>query len=147
MTAPQLLEVEEWPILPRPYSQLQHHHHAHHHREPLPSQIARWPKLVPVSLRSEHNFYAGFAWEMGSCGLFVATHLAGELDEPVLVTFTFPGYPRIATAICVTHWVRDFNPRVETAPGIGFRFSSIDSEAMAAVAQFMHLREPIFWDS
>lgn len=107
----------------------------------------RFPLRVDVTYNSEHNFYTGFLRNIGSGGLFVATHTPGRLGEEVTVSFTLPGMSEACEVLCEVRWLREYDPHaVEAVPGMGLRFVEVDQEAEAAIELFIRHREPIFFE-
>jgi len=120
--------------------------------EPAPAPSAsrrcqRVPLSVEVSYTSEHNFYTGFMENLGSGGLFVATHTPSSIGDELEVSFTVPGLERLCTAVCQVRWIRESNPHSpETVPGMGLQFARIEADARAAIELFIQHREPIFFE-
>ena len=113
---------------------------ASHRRE-----YARYKVDLDVSLGRDHNFYSGFAENLSAGGVFIATHLLRPVGEVVEVCVHLPD-GAVIRAHGEVRWVRVFNAESDTPPGIGVRFTVLESGCEEAVERFLHEREPIFFD-
>jgi uncharacterized protein (TIGR02266 family) len=110
-------------------------------------QARRFPLKVEVGMTSEHNFYTGFAENLSSGGLFVATHEPLRIGDRLEINLTVPGLERVCTALCEVRWLREYDPvHLETVPGVGLKFLELDPDARAAIELFLRHRDPIFYD-
>jgi uncharacterized protein (TIGR02266 family) len=110
-------------------------------------QYRRFPVAVEVGYASDHNFYTGFTQNLSHGGLFVATHMLGEIGDVLALTFSVPGLRKICTGICQVQWIREYNPDYpDSVPGMGLRFLKLEPEARAAIELFISHRRPIFFE-
>src|SRR5690349_20071586 len=76
---------------------------------------------LDVSLSSEHNFYSGFAENISSGGVFIATHIAKRIGERLAISVNLPdGRPIRCTG--EVRWVRMYSEHSNVPPGLGIRF-------------------------
>ncbi len=125
-------------------------------RAPLSQEKARSggeeKRLLPrtrldceVDLNTESNFYSGFAHNVSSGGLFVATFDLMPAGSEVDLRFSLPSGTTIETR-AVVRWVRDVNDLTSDVwPGMGLQFQDIPDEARAAIDRFVREREPLFF--
>ncbi len=107
----------------------------------------RHPLKVDVTYFSEHNFFTGFAENISSGGIFVATYDPPALGEVFDVLFTIPGLQEPSRARGCVVWVREHDPlNADSVPGIGLRFEELDSPVADAVNLFIRHRDPIFYE-
>jgi uncharacterized protein (TIGR02266 family) len=100
---------------------------------------------LDVSLSSEHNFYAGFAENISSAGLFIATHVARPVGEKIDISVNLPdGHPIQCGG--EVRWVREYSERSNVPPGLGIRFLDLQPADAAAIERFLKDREPLFYD-
>lgn len=106
---------------------------------------ARFSVDLDVSVGSDHNFYSGFAENLSAGGVFIATHKLKPVGSKIEVTVNLPGEVRIQ-ATGEVRWIRVFNERSDTPPGMGVRFDALDAESASAIESFLSHREPLFFD-
>jgi len=105
----------------------------------------RFAVELDVSLSSEHNFYAGFAENLSSAGLFIATHVAKQIGEKLDISVNLPdGHPIQCTG--EVRWIREYSERSNVPPGLGIRFLDLQPADAAAIEGFLKDREPLFYD-
>ena len=107
---------------------------------------ARYSVDLDVSIGSEHNFYAGFAENLSSGGVFVATHLLKPVGEEIQFSIHLPEMNAAVTGVGEVRWVREYNERSDLPPGMGIRFLKLDDSAEALIRGFLSRREPLFFD-
>jgi uncharacterized protein (TIGR02266 family) len=108
-------------------------------------RAARIPVDVEIDIHSESNFFTGFAANISSGGLFVATHTPAKIGERVVVKFALPSHPEEMEAEGIVRWIRDFNPlHPDIHPGMGLQFVDLPPEVQSATEQFLNEREPLF---
>ncbi|MFZ5890931.1 MAG: TIGR02266 family protein [Myxococcota bacterium] len=105
----------------------------------------RYSVDLDVSLGSEHNFYSGFAENLSVGGVFVATHQVRPVGEKVEVSIHLPDGTEVR-AVGEVRWTRLFNAESDMPPGMGLRFTELNSGANTAIERFLHQREPLFYD-
>jgi uncharacterized protein (TIGR02266 family) len=99
---------------------------------------------VEIGIRTETNFFVGFSGDLSEGGIFVATVSLLPTGTPVSLSFSFPGGIRVDAEGEVA-WTREgvaFDSELE--PGMEIRFTHVSSDAVAAIQEFMKIREPIF---
>lgn len=106
---------------------------------------SRFSVALDVTVGSEHNFYAGFAENLSAGGVFVATHQLKPVGSKIELSISLPGGSQVRGAGEV-RWVRIFNERSDTPPGMGVRFAELDPESLEAVTKFLEHRQPLFFD-
>jgi uncharacterized protein (TIGR02266 family) len=98
-----------------------------------------------VDLSSDENFYTGFANDISTGGLFVATIDPPPRGSRVELAFSLPDGTRIETEGEV-RWTREFNDRIaDMAPGVGIQFCQLDPEARRAIERFVAERGALFF--
>ncbi len=106
----------------------------------------RYSVDLDVTMSSEHNFYSGFAENISSGGLFIATHLLKPVGERLEIVLTLPGAPEPIRAMGEVRWVREYSERSNVPPGVGIRFVNLPDDAARAIEAFVKDREPLFYD-
>ena len=84
--------------------------------------------------------------DIGEGGIFVATYQPIEIGDEFELTFTVPGLPNPCTELCEVRWIREYQPDLDTIPGMGLRFKRLSPEAQSAIETFMSQRQPIFYE-
>ncbi len=120
--------------------------------EPEPAEekrVGKQPRRridCTVSLESKDNFYAGFARNLSSGGLFIATFDLQPVGTELDVRFSLPSGQQIEARAGV-RWVRELPDDADVSiwPGMGVEFQGLTEEAQAAINRFMNLREPMFF--
>lgn len=98
-----------------------------------------------VDLGTDNNFYAGFAHNVSTGGLFVATFDLLPVGNEIDLSFSLPNSERITTR-AVVRWIRDVNELApEMWPGMGLEFQELSEEARGAIDSFVAEREPLFF--
>lgn len=125
-------------------------------REPPPRVAAapaaendrRLPRVrmdCAVDFESESNFFTGFARNLSSGGLFVATFDFLPVGTLVDLTFSLPAGDKV-TAAAEVRWVRELNKTAtDVTPGMGLYFTGLTPEVETAIRSFMEAREPLFF--
>ena len=106
----------------------------------------RYSVDLDVTMSSAHNFYAGFAENISSGGLFVATYVRRPKGDRMEIVLNLPGHPEPIRAIGEVRWVREFSEHSNVPPGLGVRFVELPDGAAAAIDRFLKDREPLFYD-
>jgi uncharacterized protein (TIGR02266 family) len=107
---------------------------------------ARYSVDLDVTMSSEHNFYAGFAENISSGGLFIATHSLKPVGERLDIVVTLPDADGPIRAVGEVRWVREYSERSNVPPGVGIRFVDLPDWAASAIEAFLKDREPLFYD-
>ena len=99
-----------------------------------------------LSMSTDHNFYLSFSENIEEGGIFVATFEPRPIGTKVVVNFKLPGDHRVA-ARGLVQWVREYNPlNLDTAPGMGVKFTDLEEKDRAAIEKYLDRREPSFYD-
>jgi uncharacterized protein (TIGR02266 family) len=120
--------------------------------EPDPStsdnrrQQARYSVDLDVTMSSDHNFYAGFAENISSGGLFVATHIKRPKGDRLEIVINIPGHPEPIRATGEVRWLRDYSEHSNVPPGLGVRFVELPEHDVKIIENFLKDREPLFYD-
>jgi len=101
---------------------------------------------LDVSLGSDHNFYSGFAENLSAGGIFVATHLLKPVGSQIEVTIHVPDSEVPIRGRGEVRWIREYNERSDTPPGMGIRFYALEANAIEGIQAFLAQREPLFFD-
>jgi uncharacterized protein (TIGR02266 family) len=107
---------------------------------------ARFTVDLDVTLESEHNFYAGFAENLSSGGIFVATHKLLPVGQEIRFSIRLPGLEEPVLGIGEVRWVRDYSERSNVPPGLGLRFLYLAPGCMSVIQRFLENRDPLFFD-
>src|SRR5438477_10880115 len=91
---------------------------------------SRFSVDLDVTVGSDHNFYAGFAENLSVGGVFIATHKLKAVGSHIELSINLPDGAQLRVEGQV-RWIRVFNDRSDTPPGMGVKF---DNLAPAAVA-------------
>jgi uncharacterized protein (TIGR02266 family) len=106
---------------------------------------SRFSVDLDVTVGSDHNFYAGFAENLSAGGVFIATHKLKPVGSKIELTINLPDGAQIRAAGEV-RWIRVFNERSDTPPGMGVRFNNLAEASVALIQSFLSRREPLFFD-
>ena len=109
-------------------------------------RAARYSVDLDVTMSSDHDFYAGFAENISSGGLFVATYVRRPKGDRMEITLNLPGYPEPIRAVGEVRWLREFSEHSNVPPGLGVRFVELAEGAASAIDSFLQDREPLFYD-
>jgi uncharacterized protein (TIGR02266 family) len=101
---------------------------------------------LDVTMSSEHNFYAGFAENISSGGLFIATHVLKPVGEKLEISVTLPDRAEAIRCRGEVRWVREYSERSNVPPGLGIRFIGLPAPDAEAIERFLKDREPLFYD-
>jgi uncharacterized protein (TIGR02266 family) len=101
---------------------------------------------LDVTMSSEHNFYAGFAENISSGGLFIATHVLKPVGEKLEISVKVPNRADPVRCMGAVRWVREYSERSNVPPGLGIRFLDLPAADAEAIEQFLKDREPLFYD-
>lgn len=106
---------------------------------------SRFSVDLDVTVGSDHNFYAGFAENLSAGGVFIATHKLKPVGSTIELTINLPDGVQIR-ANGLVRWIRVFNERSDTPPGMGVRFNDLAAASVALIQKFLSRREPLFFD-
>jgi uncharacterized protein (TIGR02266 family) len=106
----------------------------------------RYSVDLDVTMSSDHNFYAGFAENISSGGLFVATHVKRPKGDRLEIVINIPGRPEPIRAIGEVRWLRDYSEHSNVPPGLGVRFVELPEQDAEIIDNFLKDREPLFYD-
>lgn len=110
-------------------------------------QHSRIPLEVDVDFSSESNFYNGFAENISEGGLFVATYELKHVGDKVALKFRLPDSAETIECDGEVRWIREQNADTpDVSPGLGIRFLNMSPAQQHRVEQFVHEREPLFYD-
>lgn len=110
-------------------------------------QFDRFTCKVDVTLESESTFYNGFAENISSGGLFVATYDVRPIGQRMKIEFTLPNHKAPIEVEGEIRWVREYNPTTpDVIPGMGVRFVGLDELQIKAIEKFTAMKEPLFYD-
>ena len=124
-----------------------------HAQKPQPSTIEerqheRKELEVEVGLLADCQFYTGFAQNISSGGLFIATHDALPVGSRFEVSFKVPGVSPVFQTECEVRWVRSYDGgRLnDLSPGMGVRFLSLEPLEAELINQFISDSDTIFFE-
>jgi uncharacterized protein (TIGR02266 family) len=106
---------------------------------------SRFSVDLDVTVGSDHNFYAGFAENLSAGGVFIATHKLKPVGSKIELSINLPDGAQVK-AIGEVRWIRVFNERSDTPPGMGVKFEGIDDASVTAIQGFLSRRDPLFFD-
>jgi uncharacterized protein (TIGR02266 family) len=106
---------------------------------------SRFSVDLDVTVGSDHNFYAGFAENLSAGGVFIATHKLKPVGSRIELSINLPNSAQLRVEGQV-RWIRVFNDRSDTPPGMGVKFDNLAPEAVALIQEFLSRREPLFFD-
>jgi uncharacterized protein (TIGR02266 family) len=116
---------------------------------PTPDNRRHQPRYsvdLDVTMSSDHNFYAGFAENISSGGLFVATYVKRPKGDRLEIVMNIPGHPEPIRAIGEVRWSREYSEHSNVPPGLGVRFVELPEHDAKIIENFVKDREPIFYD-
>src|SRR3954466_3452949 len=97
---------------------------------------------LDVTVGSDHNFYAGFAENLSAGGVFIATHKLKPVGSEIELTINLPeGVQLRATG--QVRWIRVFNERSDTPPGMGVRFDELAPASVGLIQSFLSRRDAL----
>lgn len=101
---------------------------------------------VEIGVYSDSNFYTGFTEDISEGGLFAATYDLVPIGSTIDVEFSLPGGHQVRVGGEV-RWLRDpIEDDSGAPPGMGIRFTDVDSHAHEAISEFIAARAPLFFD-
>lgn len=100
---------------------------------------------LDVTVGSDHNFYAGFAENLSSGGVFIATHKLKPVGSKIELTINLPDGVQLR-ADGEVRWIRVFNELSDTPPGMGVKFTNLAGASVAVIQSFLEHRDPLFFD-
>jgi uncharacterized protein (TIGR02266 family) len=106
---------------------------------------SRFSVDLDVTVGSDHNFYAGFAENLSAGGVFIATHKLKPVGSKIELCINLPDGAQIR-AEGEVRWIRVFNERSDTPPGMGVRFNDLAEASVSLIQSFLARREPLFFD-
>ena len=106
---------------------------------------SRFSVDLDVTVGSDHNFYAGFAENLSVGGVFIATHKLKPVGSRIELSVNLPDGAQLRVEGQV-RWIRVFNDRSDTPPGMGVKFDNLAPAAIALIQGFLSRREPLFFD-
>ena len=106
---------------------------------------SRFSVDLDVTVGSDHNFYAGFAENLSAGGVFIATHKLKPVGSKIELSINLPDGAQVK-AVGEVRWIRVFNERSDTPPGMGVKFEGIDDASVTAIQGFLSRRDPLFFD-
>ncbi len=106
---------------------------------------SRFSVDLDVTVGSDHNFYAGFAENLSAGGVFIATHKLKPVGSQIELTINLPEGVQIR-ATGQVRWIRVFNERSDTPPGMGVRFDDLAPASVALIQSFLSRRDALFFD-
>jgi uncharacterized protein (TIGR02266 family) len=106
---------------------------------------SRFSVDLDVTVGSDHNFYAGFAENLSAGGVFIATHKLKPVGSRIELSINLPDGAQVRASGDV-RWIRVFNERSDTPPGMGVKFDDIDDASVTAIQGFLSRRDPLFFD-
>jgi uncharacterized protein (TIGR02266 family) len=109
-------------------------------------EAPRFSVDLDVSLGSDHNFYSGFAENISSGGVFVATHMLKPVGEILELGIYFADNEQSIRVMGEVRWVRVYNESSDVPPGMGIRFIELERGAQDIIETFLKKRDPLFFD-
>jgi uncharacterized protein (TIGR02266 family) len=106
---------------------------------------SRFAVDLEVTVGSDHNFYAGFAENLSAGGVFIATHQLKPVGSQIELTVNLPDGVQLR-AVGEVRWIRVYNERSDTPPGMGVRFNNLSEASIALIQNFLGRRDPLFFD-
>ena len=82
---------------------------------------------VAVTFESDHTIYTGLTQDLGTGGLFVATHTFRPIGECIRVRLTLPGNSEVLDAIAEVRWIRE-HKTAEGDAGMGLQFLQMSAK-------------------
>jgi uncharacterized protein (TIGR02266 family) len=114
--------------------------------EPDRRSRARRDIHAELGIQSGTNFYTGFARDISSGGLFVATYDIPRAGTEVNVNFSLPGGPTLSLHGTV-RWIREPDDRdPDLTPGMGVAFERLDPAAARAINAYLADHAPLFFE-
>jgi len=106
----------------------------------------RVPLETDVTLEGDTNFYTGFVRDISTGGLFVCSYNLLSIGTKVELTFTLPG-GYVVYVNGEVRWIRDvYDPNTDSPPGMGIMFEDLLEEDAKAIADFVAVRAPMFYE-
>lgn len=109
--------------------------------------LSRREITAELGIQSETNFYTGFACDISSGGLFVATYDLPPIGAEVSVNFRLPGGP-LLSLLGTVRWVREANEREpDLPPGMGVEFAELGADEAGAINDYIARNPPLFFEA
>lgn len=106
----------------------------------------RFSVELDVTVGSHHNFYVGFAEDLSTGGVFVATHTQKQTGVILDININLAGCERPIKGVGEVRWAREFREGSSVPPGLGVRFVELEDGSEAMIEEFLKSREPLFYD-
>ena len=101
---------------------------------------------IEISQESDHNFYTGFAENISSGGLFIATRDLKPIGTTMEISFSLPGHDDKITTRAEVRWQRLEQTHADSMPGIGVRFLDLAPNVATTINSFLGQRGSLFYD-
>ncbi|MBT9555303.1 MAG: TIGR02266 family protein [Myxococcales bacterium] len=102
---------------------------------------------LEVSGESGHQFFTGFAENISTGGLFIATYQTLPVGTRLRVGFRVPGLDRNFECDSEVRWVREYSDHsCAVVPGIGVRFLNLSAADTAQLDQQLSRLETLFFE-
>lgn len=99
-----------------------------------------------VGATTQSNFFVGFSGEISEGGIFIATYNVLPKGTSADVLITLPGgyETRVKGTVRFVRDPMDFS--MDTEPGMGVQFDSLDPQSRELILRFVRKRPPMFFD-
>lgn len=109
--------------------------------------VGRLDFTLEVSGESGHQFFTGFAENISTGGLFIATYHTLPVGTRLRVGFRVPGLDRNFECDSEVRWVREYSDHsCAVVPGIGVKFLNLSSSDVAQLDQQLSRLETLFFE-
>jgi len=119
--------------------------------------LPRYEVALQITLFGDHNFYVGLSENLSEGGLFVRTQNVLPIGTPIRMEFTLPTSAAVVAVVGEVRWVRSGNAARgeydnfgsgsdDTQAGMGVQFKEMTPEASAAIAKYVSIRKPDFFE-
>jgi type IV pilus assembly protein PilZ len=114
----------------------------------------RYDLSLRITLFGDHNFYVGLSENISEGGLFVRTQNLLPIGTRLRLEFTLPTRPTPMTLLGEVRWTRSPNATRDPSDnfgsgsdgGMGIQFKEISPETVAAIAHYISIRKPDFYE-
>ncbi len=101
---------------------------------------------LEVTVSGAHNFFHGITEDISQGGLFIATSQLYPIGTPISLSLLLDGV-ELNDIQAEVVWVREEVQQEGTSPrGMGVRFVSILPEYLHKIREFLHKKEPLFFE-
>ncbi|MFZ3072677.1 MAG: PilZ domain-containing protein [Thermodesulfobacteriota bacterium] len=83
------------------------------------------------------NIFFGYAKNLSRGGLFIATVNPRKIGDEFVISFKLQDSGEKAVCRCRVTWVREYNPKTNSEPGMGIHFIDMEQEIKNKIEEWV----------